>query len=269
MKNHLWFPALLVALTPSPSQALDMMLDVSPLRVHLQVKPGAEYTDAVSVTNTGSNPVRLRAYLSDWTLDEAGTPIFSKIGTEERSSSRWVDLAPADFLLEPGEIENVRFTIHVPEGVSEAGYHSALILENVPLDRSTIRTSRVFVQGRVACMLYVTVGNPPRSMKITSMSAGTRATGPYVDLVVENTGKAVLRLAGGVRLVVNDNEDGDIVELPDVPVLPGGSRRLLLDMPTRPTIGETLARVNIDLGEIGVLFGECPLEVDRVASTQP
>jgi hypothetical protein len=263
MKRRPWILALLLVCAPRIGVAQSMVLDVSPLRFHLQVKPGAEYTNAISVTNTGPDPVRLRSYLSDWKLDEWGTPVFYNVGSVEWTSAPWVDLAPLDFLLEPGETEKVRFTVNVPDDMPGAGYHSALMLENVPLDRAQLRMSRVFVVGRVACMLYVTVGNPPRSMKITSMIAGTHESGPYMDLVVENTGKDFIRLAGDARLVFNGGDEGDLVELPDVPVLPGGTRRLVLDLPGVPHSQGTLARVTINLPEIGVLVGECPLFFDR------
>lgn len=269
MRKHLWILGLLAASLPATGLCQDMVLDVSPLRVLLHVLPGAEYTDAISVSNTGSKPVRLRTYLSDWTLDEEGTPSFRDAGTTAKTSAPWVDLAPSDFLLEPTETENVRFTIQVPEDMLDGGYHCALMLETVPMDRAEQGIPRVFVLGRVACMLYVTVGNAVRSARITSLSAGIGENGALLDLIVANTGEDFIRLAGDARLVVKGHESGDFVELPDVPVLPGGSRHLVLELPNVPQSESTLARVTIDLPKVGVLIGECPLFFDKAERTDP
>ena len=93
-----------------PVQA-DISLDVSPLRLELNGEPGEGITDAIEVTNLGDSPVRLKAYVQDWYLDEIGTPIFQPVGYQTHTASPWIGAAPNDFLLSPGESELVRFTV--------------------------------------------------------------------------------------------------------------------------------------------------------------
>jgi P pilus assembly chaperone PapD len=252
-----------VAAIAAPSFA-DMALDVSPIRVQVRVEPGDEYTNAVRVLNSGKEPVRLRAYVEDWYLDERGTPIFRPAGTLERTASIWVDAAPADFLLEPGQAKFVRYTIKVPGNAREIGYHGSLLLETLPLDRAERKAMQMFVQGRIACMLYVTVGDPPKSAEIKSLAVVRRKDKPFLRVLVENTGEDFIRLAGDVKVVSGGEEVGERVPLPDVPVLPRARRYVELELMPGQILAHSLAQVRIELAGVGVLLGECSLDPEKV-----
>ena len=79
--------AFLLVITAAPALCADLSIDVSPLRVEAKAAPGSEYTNAIRVESSGIEPVRLRAYIEDWYLDEKGTPIFRAVGTVPGSSS--------------------------------------------------------------------------------------------------------------------------------------------------------------------------------------
>jgi len=239
----------------------DLSIDVSPLRLHVHARPGDEYTDAVRVVNSGKEPVRLRAYVEDWYLDEIGTPIFRPAGTLDGTASLWVEAAPADLLIRPGETEFVRYTIRIPENVPEGGYHGSLLLESLPLNRAEQQTRMMFIQGRIACMLYVTVGDPTRSAAITALVPTERNGKHLVRLQVENTGEDFIRLAGNLDCLQADEALGEPLILPDVPVLPGARRWIEVEIPADQYRAEALARVTIELEGIGQLLGECPLGV--------
>jgi P pilus assembly chaperone PapD len=241
----------------------DMSIDVSPIRVQVRLQAGDEYTNSVRVLNSGLEPIRLRSYLQDWTLDEAGTPIFKQAGTEKRTASLWIEAAPSDFLLEPGETKYVRFTAKVPAGIPDGGYYGSLILESLPLDRAVQGSMHMFVQGRVATMVYLTVGSPKRSAQITSLMPVKKGDKRYVRLTVANTGDDVIRLAGDLAVLDKGNPKGAAVTLPDVPVLPGMRRIVDLDLESEFN-AQASAHVRLDLDGIGQLLGQCPLDPDKV-----
>ena len=255
------FPMLFMLMASAPAWA-DMSIDVSPVRTHVSLQAGDEYTNSVRVQNSGLEPIRLRSYLQDWTMDEAGTPIFKQAGTEKRTASLWIEAAPSDFLLEPGETKFVRFTAKVPEGTQDGGYYGSLILESLPLDRAVQGSRHMFVQGRVATMIYLTVGTPKRAAQITSLMPVKRGDKRYVRLTVMNTGEDVVRLNGDLSVVEEGNPKGNPMELPDVPVLPGTKRFVDLDLATGWNVHDH-ARVRIDLDGIGQLVGECPLDPEK------
>jgi len=255
-------PFLALALMVSVPAWADMSIDVSPVRTHVTLHAGDEYTNSVRVQNSGLEPIRLRSYLQDWTMDEAGTPIFKQAGTEKRTASLWIEAAPSDFLLEPGETKFVRFTAKVPEGTQDGGYYGSLILESLPLDRAVQGSMHMFVQGRVATMVYLTVGAPKRAAQITSLMPIKKGDKRYVRLTVMNTGEDVVRLNGDVSVVAGGNAKGNPIELPDVPVLPGLKRYVDLDLAAAWNVHD-IARVRVDLDGIGQLVGECPLDPEK------
>ena len=263
MMRRTLFSLVVVVAGFAPQARADLSLDVSPIRIHVSLHAGDEYTNSVRVQNSGLEPVRLRAYLQDWSLDEGGTPLFHPAGTEKRTASLWIEAAPSDFLLEPGETKFVRFTAKVPKATPDAGYYGSLILESLPLDRSVQGAMHMFVQGRIATMIYLTVGTPKRSAQITSLLPVQRGDKRYVRLTVTNDGEDVIRLAGDMSIQAKAGTKGNPIPLPDVPVLPGSRRYVDLDLPIAFS-AEALARVRIDLDGIGELVGQCPLGPDKV-----
>lgn len=255
--------ALGVILWILPAEA-DTSLDVSPIRVTLKVNQGEEYTNSIRVLNSGDEPTRLRAYVEDWYLDEVGTPVFQPVGTQKHTASLWIDAAPADFLLEPGQTEYVRFTVKVPKSTVEHGYHGTLILETLPLNRANTGIKQMFVQGRIACMMYVTVGEPKKAGSITALRTIQREGENRLQVQIENTGETFFRLAGDLNIMEGDQvvEQGE--ELPDVPVLPGSKRWIELDLSKDYMFANYLARVSIDISGLGILVGECPLDPEKV-----
>ena len=257
MKKVLLAAFLLLPGLGAVPAAADISLDVTPLRLELDADPGSEITDAIEVTNLGDAPVRLKAYLQDWYLDEVGTPIFQTVGHQARTASPWVGAAPNDFLLDPGETQTVRFTVHVPESARTGGYHASIMLETNPVQTLSPEERGVVIRGRVATILYVTVGDPPADVQIRDMARVTREDGSEaVTLQLENAGEAFFRLAGALEMVGQDKDILESVELPDVPVLPGFTRTVTIDLPEG--VGDAfLARARIDMKGAGVLLGEC------------
>ncbi len=266
------FTSLAIVLLVGPlagSARADLSIDVSPIRIEVRAKPGSEYTDAVRVQNTGDEPVRLKAYVEDWTLSQAGMPLFRPAGTISRSATSWIAWAPADFLIEPGQAEYVRFTLDVPPDTRAGGFHGALILESLPFSQGEPQRRAMFIRGRMAVMLYVAIGNPRREARIVSLSPVVREEGPCLRLEIQNTGEDFVRLAGDVVYFVDDPEMPmtERAELPDVPVLPGSSRTVEIEIPRAGWRDDALARVTLDLDGIGQLIGECPLRL-QVADSE-
>lgn len=242
----------------------DLSLDVSPVRVQVHMQAGNEYTNAVRVLNDGKEPVRLRAYVEDWYLDEIGTPIFRPAGTLDRSSSVWMDVAPSDFLLEPGETKFVRFTVKAPAGMADGGYHGSLLLETLPLNRAERPGMQMFVQGRVAVMTYVTIGNPRRAAEIKSMATVRHDGKNFVRMQIANTGEDFVRLAGDMTVVEGSEAVGDGIPIPDVPVLPGAKRWVEFEISPDRLYANYLAKVTVDIDGVGRLIGTCPLDPAKV-----
>jgi P pilus assembly chaperone PapD len=257
--------ALILCLTAATIMLLvavahaEMSIDVSPLRFELREDPGDESTHSVQVQNSGTVPIRMKAYVEDWEMDLEGTPLFRTAGTLVRSASRWIEASPNDFLLEPGQIEYVRFTMRVPVGAAVGAYWCGLLLESVPLQYDQEHARHMLVKGRVASMVYVTVGDPYRAAEIASLSTVTREGRSYLRLEVANTGQDVIRLAGKVNGIGGTDGFEEERPLPDVPVLPGTRRIVEMELTERDLAKASVAQVAIDLAGVGRLLGTCPI----------
>jgi hypothetical protein len=61
---------------------------------------------------------------------------------------------------------------------------------------------------------------------------------------------------------------GEGTDLPDVPVLPGSRRWVELELSPLHMVADLMARINIDIADVGVLIGECPLDPSKVRLAQ-
>jgi P pilus assembly chaperone PapD len=241
----------------------ELSIDVSPLRIEVRAQSGETHTNSITVQNSSDEPVRLRAYVEDWNLTEQGVPLFLPAGTQPRSLAQWIDWAPGDFLLEPGEKEHVRFSIEIPDGTCDGGYYGCLLLESIPLDRAEGPKRQVFIRGRVACMVYLSVGNPPRGAKITALSTIVRDQQTWLRLSVRNIGEDHFRVNGEVSVLAGGEAIREPLNLPNVPVLPGGLREIEIELPIGALEKELIAQVAIDLPGLGRLLGECAVDLPR------
>lgn len=266
LRRWIWLIGLAVLSGWPIAARADLSIDVSPVRFELKGQSGGEYTDAVQVTNVADEPVRLRSYVEDWDMTMDGTPHFLPVGGSRRSASNWIQASPSDFLLEPGQTEWVRFTIQVPASLPDGAYYTALLLESMPLKEQRSPARQVFVRGRVASMIYVTVGAPRRAAEIASMSMVTKGGQRFVRLEVRNTGDDVIRLAGQLECLAGQKTVAAPLDLPDLPVLPGNRRRIDLEYPAVQWKSGDLARVAIDIPDVGRLIGDCPLNLTAARS---
>ncbi|HEU4935547.1 MAG TPA: hypothetical protein VFT39_03770 [Vicinamibacterales bacterium] len=89
--------ALGALLLHAPSASAQMSVEVSPLRVELTAGPGSSTTQAITVANAGSEPVRVRAIATDWDLSRDGAPQFEGVAEGgPYSATSWIRVAPPE-----------------------------------------------------------------------------------------------------------------------------------------------------------------------------
>jgi P pilus assembly chaperone PapD len=243
-------------------------VEVTPLRVELKLGPGATHTQAVTLKNESKKGVRIRARVDDWFLSKDGTPQFKTVDpSDPYSAASWVRLNPPEQLVGPGATTVVRFTTSVPKETKEGGYRCAVMFEFDPPDDDPVAKGRdVMFRGRVATLLYATVGAPIAAVELTDLKVRTPAGRPAeVVATLKNTSRTHVRTKG--TLVISDG-DGRVVRqvpVPNVPVLPGSERDV--SIPTAQE-GEALlapgryrVEVRIDVGQPAVIVGETTLEI--------
>jgi P pilus assembly chaperone PapD len=255
-----WLGALLVGwgiASGVPTAVAQVSLSVAPLRVELQVPPGAEATDAVNALNEGEQPAFVRVSTEDWYLTEEGTPIFTASGSQPGSASPWIRVNPTNFRLNPGESRDIRYTLTVPRDAAPGTYRTAIVVEASPGGQPTPPKRQVLVKGRIVSIIYETVGTPQIEGDLTSMKVRRGSEGvPEVLVVLENTGRYVFRTGGTVR--IKDGADRIVAELtvPSVPVLPRSRRAVAVSAKDRLAPGKYTAVATIDIGRRELFEGE-------------
>lgn len=259
----------LLLIPPASAGARDLFsVEVTPLRVELKLGPGATHTQAVTLRNDSKNAVRVRARVDDWYLSKDGTPQFKAVDPGDRySAAAWVRLNPPEQLVNPGATAVVRFTTTVPKDAKEGGYRCAIMFEFDPPDADPAAKGRdVMFRGRVATLVYATVGAPVPAVDLTDLQVRT-APGRPAEIVatLKNSSRIHVRTKG--TMVIFDGT-GQIVRqapVPNVPVLPESERDVNIltaqesEAPLPP--GKYRVEVKIDVGQPAIIVGETNFEI--------
>jgi P pilus assembly chaperone PapD len=256
-------------MAPGASAAQDVLsVEVTPLRVELTLRPGATHTQAVTLKNEGQSAVRVRARVDNWYLSKDGTPQFKRVeASDPFSAADWLRLNPPEQVIEKGGTATVRFTTTVPEGVKDGGYRCAVMFEFEPRDANPSRkTPEVLFRGRVATLLYATVGSPAAAVEMTDLQVRTPVNRPpEVVATLKNTGPVHVRTRGTAAIYDGSGLVVRQLTLPSVPVLPESEREVTIATGAEgePLLspGRYRIELKLDLGMRELVVGETVLEV--------
>lgn len=257
--------ALVAAVSPTAAQ---VSVEVSPLRVELKLAAGGAHTQAVTLTNTGKEAVRVRVSIQDWHLSKDGAPQFEDPADgRPYGASGWIRVAPPELVIQPGAESTVRFSLTVPQGTEPAGYRTGVVFELGLASGDPIAKRReVAVRPRIATLVYVNVGEPAAAVDLTDLR---QRTGPEQTLILatlKNTSKRTVRTKGSLTVFGQGGTVVRSVMVPDVPVLPESERDVAIVVaeqakPLPP--GEYRIEVKIDVGLRALLIGETTLKVGK------
>ena len=243
-------------------------VEVSPLRVELTAGPGSTTTQAVTLTNGGKEPVRIRARLTDWELSRDGAPQFE--GAREGgpfSATDWVRIAPPEQVLDPGKEGTVRFSLAVPADAQPAGYRTGILFEFSPgTGDPAARAREVQFRSRVATLIYINIGQPPIAIELNDLRIRPGAEQTHVVALLANTGKRNVRTKGTLTIFDSTGKEVAQTLVPDVPVLPESEREVAIvafEAAKPLPAGEYRVEVKIDVGMPALLVGETTLKVPR------
>ena len=254
---------------PAPAGAQQVSVQVTPLRVEMKTAPGGATTQTVTLANQDRMPVRVHATITDWYLSKDGTPQFTPVDpASPYTASSWLRINPVEIVALPGVETTVRFTLNVPPTVPRGGYRSAIMFEFLPPGAEPAAIPKgVAFRSRIATIIYVTIGAPVPAVDLVDLQPRLQAGQPAtVVATLRNTGRVHVRTRG--QLIVY-GEDGRVVRklaLPDVPVLPGSDREVLIALsdeaqPAPLVPGHYRLELRVDVGLPEVLVGETTITI--------
>lgn len=260
---------LLGPLAPQSARAQGALsVEVNPLRVELKMGAGGTHTQAITVRNEGKDAVRVRARVDEWYLTKDGTPQFTFVKPDTPfSAAGWIRLNPTEQTVAPGAMVTVRFTLTAPKTVADGGYRAAVMFEFEPPGTDPAARARdVMFRGRVATVVYATIGKPVPSLDLVDLqvrSDGNAA--PTVVATLQNAGRVHVRTTGTLIVRGSDGTPVREVPIPSVPVLPESQRDVAVavwDENHRPLpAGTYRVEVRIDVGMPAVLVGETTMTI--------
>ena len=248
--------ALLLAVAPLSAQ---LGLGLSPMRLELHFPAAASQAGAQSgsltLTNGSSAKARVRAEVLDFFLDTQETPQFAHGYAKETAFScrNWISVNPMETEVEAGGTAQIRYTVRVPQGVSERGYHCAAGFTTLPpadqLNGTGLKTA-----VRVVAAFYVTVGNPEingglKDVTIERVNDKNGAQSWHAVVLMGNPGLIHYRPTGNLEII---DQNGKVLEthtLNPIPVLPDRDQRFVIPINSAMTGGGYYTlRARIDIG---------------------
>ena len=136
-KNKLKIFFLLIVLSLAPiditkaEEASSPKLFVSPPIFEMKVKRGETIENKIKIKNQSEISLPIKAVTSDFSAaDETGQIIFDESEQDPSFSSKfWIKIERPDFILDPGEMEEVNFSISVPENAEPGGHYAVVLFE--------------------------------------------------------------------------------------------------------------------------------------------
>ena len=208
--------------TPSTGEAISFSLNPKGQPdgsfFEIEAKPGSTTRLTVEVSNTYSQPLSLRSFVTDvYTVVNGGMGTGDE-GDTSQPPTAWIDYPAATYDLEPGEGREIEFSVNVPDDAEPGNYVSALILqtaEAVPVAGTSLFDQII----RKGVAIDITVpGEATPDFELGDVVYAEGPNVPTLTIGVSNTGDLRLRLNGtlevkdatGTVILAGDVETGSI-----------------------------------------------------------
>ncbi len=226
-------------------------LGISPVRWEAEGKPGETVRNVVKLRSGAGAMQNVQVTVCDWTLTEDGAPVYDKAGSMADSAAAWVRLEPDQLSVYPRQEKMVRVSVAIPSTVPPGSYRAALLFESPDAgQKGKEGAASVFIRGRLAFPIYVTVGDArPDGEIVESAWHEVPGKGLALALKIRNGGNAHLRTGGffSCRSRSKSTFEGIVSE---VPILPGQTRWVPMEFQgeSPPPGADVDLTLHIDLG---------------------
>jgi hypothetical protein len=198
---------------------------VGPPRFELRAKPGAVIREAVDIANDSLDFAEFAIRSSDWELAPDGSVLFRDLDLAADSCRPWVRLERRDIRLGPQGRRKYRFEVQVPAEAAAGECRFALLIEGKEPSVPEGGLIKLPMQGRIAVIVYVAVGDAKPKLEFRSMQLSNFNGKPFPSITLANTGNAHGRPEG---ILEARDANGKVLEfsVSPSPLLPGTTRTL-------------------------------------------
>jgi hypothetical protein len=217
----------------------------------------------VSVTNSGSSPLRIRVSVQNWTLSTDGNFHLVPSESDPFYCGKWLRINPVDFRLDPGHTKEMRYTLNVPLHAEDGGYRAGIVFECTPEIRPEAKNGRLVLKSRIITILYEVVGQPLPSGYAKYLKTEGKGNGFDFILGLQNTGKVHFRTKGSVLIKDEKGNTVSETQVPDVPVLPGADREIRIKANRVLLPGKYVALATLDIGRKELIGSEVHFSIEE------
>jgi hypothetical protein len=167
-----WFTSPSLALTPTPQAqtAAGINIEISPLPIELNAKPGQTVSADLRVRNSGSLPETLKTSIKTFTAEGADGHIVLHDPTPADEVTHWVSFDRTTFDAPPGLWQTVKMTVAVPKTAAFGYYYGVQFeLANPP----KAEPGKANLRGAVVIFVLLNAEAPgaTRKVEVTSFKA--------------------------------------------------------------------------------------------------
>lgn len=237
-RSYDWLFVLLLCCCSGVWHATWAEYTVEPLRIEATAPIGRDIaTTSIRVRNTGSDPIRLKAYVSNWSLDEGGGLQISDEPLPQGIAEQ-VRFNPKEFEIAPNDSQVVRLAISLPPEATVGEYRGMLFFEDLKPQSQRLALPQgygasVQIKQRLGIAMYVYKGSPVSSPKLATFQCNLENGKLMSRIQLENPGTKHLRLSGSILFSQEDSSghwkpfrEVPVNDLRDIIVLPQTARTL-------------------------------------------
>jgi hypothetical protein len=225
-RNSLALLAFAFASAMSPAFA-QFAASVLPARYELKAAGGEKLTEVLEIGNDDQQPAEFRLRTADWTLRPDGSVEFKTDTLEFESCRPWVKLERHALRLGAKAKRRYRFEVEVPAEVKAGLCRFAILVEpaNDPTVVAPLGNIVLPVQGRIAVIVYVRLGDAKPRLALERMAVAAVNGRPTLVAQFRNDGNAQGRPDGVLTGTDAQGRAFDLVA-GSLPVLPGERRSI-------------------------------------------
>lgn len=234
----------LLFLFPSVVQA-PLDISMAPPKLEFHLKPKKKVREVIEIENRGFKPVRLKVYVTGFSIQENGDLVFSR---DSHSAEKWIKVTPSEMTIKPYDFGTVRYEIAVPEGALKGSCTASIMIEEVLPPEDEQKKTQFIIKGRMAHIVYVNIGKPDYRGQIGSFQIAEESGLLKYSIKIKNDGDYYFRTRG--RLTIQqDNKKVKEIPLPNIPILCHAERNLEFTVAKDDLApGEYAAFLSLDIG---------------------
>ncbi|MEW6337841.1 MAG: hypothetical protein AB1625_10645 [Acidobacteriota bacterium] len=201
-------------------------ITISPSRVEAAVKPGAAFTETLSLQNRSPNALEVRIELVDFDVDEGNKVIEQPPGTGASTLVPYLRVSPLRAAVGPGQRAFFRVSASLPEGATQR--RAMLFFVSTP-QLGEREGTRVLVVPRLGVPIYLEDNaEKPARPEVLRAELGRVSEGDGIELRLDmrNPGGRNLKVLGTLRVREAASGFDEVYRLNEgaEPILPGKLR---------------------------------------------